>query len=126
MSGAIFLVGAALLGIGLLRRVFGSLLNNVEQALWGLVIGWSLAAIMGYGVARLSGALNFSTVLLTALLVWAGAVVIWLPVVRDGRRKHDKPRGPFWESSFIPLTVLLAVFVPLFVHLFLTHMLQPK
>jgi hypothetical protein len=123
MSGAIFLVGAALLGIVLVRRVFASLLNHVEQALWGLVIGWSLAAILGYGVARLSGALNFSTLLLTALLVWAGAVVIWF---RDGRRKHDKPRGPFWESSFIPLAVLLAVFVPLFLHLFLTHMLQPK
>jgi hypothetical protein len=126
MGGAIFLVGAALLGIGVIRRLFAGLLNHAEQALWGLAIGWSLAAIVGYGIARLSGALNFQTFLLTALLIWAGAAVIWLPVLRTWKRSNGSPRHFVWESSFTPLAVLLAIFGPLFFHLFLTHMLQPK
>lgn len=126
MSGAIFLIGAAILGIGLVRRIVAGLLNHAEQALWGLVIGWSLAAVIGYGIARLSGALNFQTFLLTTLLVWAGAVVIWLPVLRAGKRNDGNRRHFVWESSFTPLAILLAIFGPLFLHLFLTHMLQPK
>src|ERR1041385_5733588 len=124
MIGIIFLVGAALCGIGLVRRVFAASLNHAEHGLWGLVIGWSAAAAIGYGFARLSGGLNLQVVVLVMLCVWLGAIVGWLPAIRKAIRDKGKLHGIIWEKSFMPLAVLLCVLAPIFLYLFNTHMLQ--
>src|ERR1041384_5002043 len=124
MIGIIFLVGAALCGIGVVGRIFAAWLNQVERALWGLVIGWSAAAAIGYGFARLSGGLNLQVVVLVMLCVWLGAIVGWLPAIRKAIRDKGKLHGIIWEKSFTPLAVLLCVLAPIFLYLFNTHMLQ--
>src|ERR1043165_1945837 len=124
MIGIIFLVGAALCGIGLVRRIFAASLNHAERGLWGLVIGWSAAAAVGYGFARLLGGLNMQAVVLVLLFVWSGAIVGWLPVIRQAIRDKGKLHRIIWERSFTPLAVLLCLLAPVFLYLFNTHMLQ--
>src|SRR4051794_7505274 len=98
MIGTIFLFGAALFGIGLVRRVLAASLNQAEQALWGLVVGWSLAAAIGYGFARLSGGLNLQVVVLVMSFVWSGAILSWLPLIRHAiHDKRGELPGSTWE-----------------------------
>ena len=124
MIGTIFLLGAALFGMGLVRRVFASSLNQAEQTLWGLVIGWSLATAIGYGFARFSGGFNLQTIVLVMLFVWSGAIVGWLPTIMRVVRDKGKVGRIIWEKSFTPLAILLCVFAPICLYLFSTHMLQ--
>jgi hypothetical protein len=125
MIGALFLLGAALFGMGLVRRIFAESLNQAEQALWGLVLGWSLATGAGYGLARLSGGLNFQAILLVMLFVWSGAISMWVPTIRCAY-KTKEGRRIIWEKSFTPLAALLGVFALIYFYLFNTHMLQVK
>jgi hypothetical protein len=55
MTYTLFLIGSALLGVGLVRRLFGTLLGGAEEAMWGLVSGWMLTTCAAYLVARLAG-----------------------------------------------------------------------
>ncbi|MFL6521214.1 MAG: hypothetical protein ACJ8NS_13410 [Chthoniobacterales bacterium] len=124
MIGVIFLLGAGLFGMGLVRRVFAPSLNQAEQALWGLVIGWSVAAAIGYGFARLSGGLNLQAIVSALLLVWSGAIVSWLPVIKQAIRDKGGSAPVIWEKRYTPLASLLCIFAPIFLYLFNTHMLQ--
>src|SRR4051794_27303377 len=124
MIGIIFLLGAALFGMGLVRRVFAASLNQAEQALWGLVIGWSIATAIGYGFARLSGGLNLQAVVLIVIFVWSGAILSWLPIIKQVIHDKWKLQGILLEKSLGPLVILLCIFAPIFLYLFNTHMLQ--
>jgi len=124
MIGPTFLLGAALFGRGLVRRLFAASLNQAEEALWGLVIGWSVATAAGYGFSRLSGGLNLPAIVLVTLFVWLGTILSWLPAIKRVVRGKSKFRGVRWEKSFTPLAVLLCVLAPIFFHLFNTHMLR--
>lgn len=124
MIGVIFLLGAALFGMGLVRRVFAASLNQAEQALWGLVIGWSIATAIGYGFARLSGGLNLQAVVLIVIFVWSGAILSWRPIIKQVIHEKWKLQGILLEKSFRPLAILLCIFAPIFLYLFNTHMLQ--
>ena len=124
MIGVIFLLGAALCGMGLVRRIFAASVNQAEQALWGLVIGWSCSAAVGYGFARLLGGLNLQAVALVMFFVWSGAILSWLPILKQVIRDKWKFTRVTWQKSFGPLAILLCVFAPVFLYLFNTHMLQ--
>lgn len=124
MIAAIFLLGAALFGIGLVRRIFGETLNHAEQGLWGLVVGWSLATGLGYVVARVDGSLNFQAGLIVLLFLWFAAIFFWLPTIKRAISAKSEHRGLVWQKSFTPLAILLGIFAPLFFYLFTTHMLQ--
>ncbi len=124
MIGLIFLLGAGLFGMGLVRRVFAPSLNQAEQALWGVVIGWSIAAAIGYGFARLSGGLNLQAIASAMLLVWLGAIVSWLPVIKHAIRDKGMSPRVIWQKPYTPLAILLGVFGPIFLYLFNTHMLH--
>lgn len=126
MTGVIFLLGGALFGVGLTRRIFSTSLNQAEQALWGLAIGWSLATVLGYGFARLSDGLTVPAIVLAMLFVWLGAILAWLPTIKRVLRDKGKVHGIIWEKSFTPLTILLCLFGPIFLYLFNTHMLQVR
>ena len=123
MTGFLFLFGAALFGIGVVRRLAFFSLSSVERVLWGLVIGWSGATAIGYGFARLVGRLSLQTALLVTLFVLCAAAVSWVPDVRKLFRRKDRSAGFVWERTYGPLGLLLAIFTPIYVRLFVSHML---
>jgi hypothetical protein len=126
MTGAIFLIGAALFGMGLVRRLFTPALNQAEQTFWGLVIGWSVATGVAYGFARTLGSLGSPTTLFAILFVWLGALLIWQPTIQRLSREAMKLKPLAWDKSYTPLAVLLCLFTPIYLGLFVTHMLQVK
>ncbi len=123
MTGILFLFAAALFGTGLVRRLVFLSLNYAEQVLWGLVIGWSGATAIAYGFARVTGGLSFRTALLVTLFVLGVAMVSWAPTVRDLFQRNRKSVGLVWSKGLVPLALLLAIFTPIYLRLFLTHML---
>jgi hypothetical protein len=74
MFASLHLLAAALIGIWLLRRFLGTLLDLPEQILGGIAVGWMLAAWVTYLVAELQTRLVYGLMVgLTAFL--------WLVVV---------------------------------------------
>lgn len=123
MSAALFLVGAMLLGIALVRRAFAVWTNHAEQALWGLVVGWTLTTAATYGLARLFGRLSSEVVVTILVATWLAALLLWLPTIKNLGSSGAIPR--LWRKEYAHLLVLLALFAPLYFALFRTHMLQP-
>ena len=124
MIAAIFLFGAMLFGVGLVRRAFGAWTNHAEQALWGLIVGWTLTTAATYGVARLFGRLSIAVVLTVFVAMWLGAIFLWLPTTKKILgSSRALPR--LWRKDYACLLALLFLFAPLYLALFRTHMLQP-
>jgi hypothetical protein len=123
MMAALFLIGALLFGVALVRRAFGAQLNHAEQALWGLVIGWTLTTAATYGLARLSGSLSVSVVLAVVVASWLAAIALLLPTIKTLASLKSPP--PLWRREYAALFLLLCLFAPLYFTLFKTHMLQP-
>src|SRR5436190_17972872 len=122
MIAAIFLLGAAVFGIGLVRRVLASTLNQAEQALWGLIIGWTLATTTAYGVVRIRGSLAVPVLLVITAFLWLGGVVAWLPTIRHIARDGCNFRSFGWKRSYMPPAILLCFFASVYACLFATHM----
>lgn len=77
MLAILFLCGSTLLGVGLVRRVLRELLDGIEQILWGTVVGWVLATVGVYFVARWQGQISSRTVLWTTLAIGiVGGIVL--------------------------------------------------
>ena len=123
MTAAIFLIGAMLFGVGLVRRVFGAWTNHAEQTLWGLIVGWTLTTAATYGLARLFGRLSFEVVLVVLVATWLAAFLLWLPTIKNLASTRSLPQ--LWRKDYAHLLVLLCLFAPLYLALFRTHMLQP-
>jgi hypothetical protein len=124
MIAAIFLFGATLFGIALVRRAFGVWTNHAEQVLWGLIVGWTVTTAATYGLARLFGRLSFEVVLTILIATSLAAIILWLPAIRNVASSRSLPR--FWRKEYAPLLILLCLFAPLYLTLFRTHMLQPE
>ena len=123
MTAALFLIGATLFGVGLVRRAFGLWINHAEQALWGHIVGWTLTPVVSYGLARLFGRLSIEIVLVVVVATWLAAIFLWLPTVTTLAKSRSLP--PLWRKDYAPLLALLCLFAPLYFALFRTHMLQP-
>jgi hypothetical protein len=125
LIGIIFLAGAVLLGIGLVRSVqpLRSLLNHAEQVLWGVVIGWVVSTFGAYFVARMLGSLSFRPLLFFALALWIAAALLSLRTLRKIRGLSLRT---IWRTEYRGLAVVLGFFTPIYVRLFWTHMLQPR
>ena len=123
MIAALFLVGAMLFGMALVRRAFGTHLNHAEQALWGLVLGWTLTTAATYGLARLICSLSLAVVLAVLIATWLAAIALWFPTIKTLANQRSRPR--LWRREYAALLVLLCLFTPLYFALFWTHMLQP-
>ena len=123
MIAALFLLGALLFGVALVRRAFAAHLNHAEQVLWGLVVGWTLTTAATYGVARLYGGLSVAVVVAVLVMTWLAAIVLWFPTIKNLASQRSRP--PLWRKDYAPLLVLLSLFAPLYFALFWTHMLQP-
>src|ERR1051326_1489104 len=121
MIAAAFLLGAAICGMGIVRRALPSALNHAEHILWGLVIGWSLATIAAYALARISGSLSVQAVLVLTAPLWLAAVVAWLPTIRHIGRGTYNLRSIAWKQSYTPLAIVLCIFALVYFCLFTTH-----
>jgi hypothetical protein len=127
MTYTLFLIGSALLGIGLVRRLFGNLLGGAEQVLWGLVSGWMLTTCAAYLVARLAGQLSFTGMLTALVAAWMAAVFLWLPALRDLRGRRVRAVAllppPQLRLEYGGLLLTLGLFAPVYIILFRSRML---
>lgn len=132
MLATLFLIGSALLGACLARRVLRGVLGACELVLWGTVAGWMLGALAAYGLARWQGRLTWAVVAWATLLVWAAtALALARGLIRLGRAPSafDAWRGrlrsfglsAFVERGHLGLAGVLILFAPVLWSLFSTH-----
>ena len=125
MTGIVFLIGAALLGIGLIRRLtpLRALLNHAEQLMWGLVIGWILTTYAAYFLARALGNLTFGSLLGLTTVIWIVTLVLWLPSLK--RLRGLNSLRYLWRSEYGWLLLTVTLFAPFYFQLFPSRMLEP-
>jgi hypothetical protein len=125
LMGIAFLAGAVLMGIGIVRSVepLRRLLNHAEQVMWGLVIGWVVATLGAYFIARALGGLSFRPLLFFSIALWIAAALLWLRTLRALGRLTLKT---IWRTEYLGLTIVLGLFTPIYVRLFWTHMVQSR
>lgn len=99
-----------MLGVGLVRRSLGELLDGIEQILWGTVMGWVLAAFGVYLVARWQGQLLPRTVLWTTLAIWTIAAI----VVVAGRDRFIIQALLGRREAYTRLAIVLLVLAPIY------------
>src|SRR5690242_1882260 len=98
MLAVLFLLGAALFGICIVRRVMRELLDGVEQVLWGIVAGWTLTTVGVYLIARWRGELTHKLMIVAAIVVWiVSAILIALEARRPGRASSLF----VWEKKYL-------------------------
>jgi hypothetical protein len=132
MLATLFLIGSALLGACVARRVLRGVLGAYEQLMWGTVAGWMLGALAAYALARWQGRLTWGTVAWATLFVWTAAVVVsarGLVRLSRARWKFDAWRGRLEtfrlnvlvERGHVGLAAVLLLFAPVLWGLFSTH-----
>jgi hypothetical protein len=121
---AIFLLGAALFGAGLMQRALGSRLTCAEHFFFGLVIGWAVVTAIAYWGARLAGRLSPGPLLIIMAGTWLVSTYLWLPAPQPLRRGTFSSIKDIRISGYSPLVGLLCLFAPFYFVLFRTHMLQ--
>ena len=126
LTAIAFLIGSALLGIGVINRAapLRGLLNHAERLLWGLVTGWMLTTLGAYFIARLVGRLSFKPILIFVFVIWTGALLLSLGPLRRIWRAGLRGRR-LWRPEYAGFVLVLALFAPIYVVLFTTRMLQP-
>ena len=140
MLAILFLTGGVLLGACLTRRVLRGTLEVWEQALWGTVAGWMLAALGAYAAARVQGRLTWGAVAWTTLFVWVCAVFLCAPSLARLRGAKGEAGARLsrrsWRQTFsdlrsrvgrrhVGLGAVLLVAAPVYWRLFSTHTFAP-
>lgn len=118
MLAILFLVGGALLGACVVRRVLRGVLGGAESVLWGVVAGWMLATLLVYGLARWQGRLTFAVVAWANEFVWLAALLLLVTELRRGWRAVFA-----WRAQYAGLAFVVVAFAPVFWRLFSTRML---
>jgi hypothetical protein len=122
MLAILFLVGSALLGAGCVRRLLRDWLDEFEQLLWGVVVGWILTALGVYLTARWHGQLTFGLVFWATLAIWIIAAVLavfehirspWSLPVRQG------------VQPYMGLTIVLILLAPFYWRLLSAQVFRP-
>ena len=132
MLATLFLIGSAVLGACLARRVWRGVLDVCEQLMWGTVAGWMLGALTAYGLARGQGRLTWAVVAWATVLVWMAAAVVsarGLVGLSRARGAYGAWRGclkslrlsALVEREHLWLAAVLLVFAPVLWGLFSTH-----
>lgn len=132
MLATLFLIGSALLGACVARRVWRGLLVTRERLAWGIVVGWMVGALAAYGLARWQGRLTWTVVAWTTVLVWAACAALCareLVSLSRAGGEFAEWRGrlrsfdfkAFVERGHLGLAAVLLVFAPLLCWLFSTH-----
>ncbi|HEX3229692.1 MAG TPA: hypothetical protein VHQ95_12035 [Pyrinomonadaceae bacterium] len=110
MLAILFLCGSTVLGVCLVRLALRDLLDGIEQVLWGTVIGWVIATLGVYFVARWQGQLISRTVLWTTLAIWIIAAILFV-ICRAGLNLKALFEG---RGAYIGLAVVLLVLAPIY------------
>src|SRR4051812_37600383 len=122
MFAWIWLIAAACLGIGLVRRLLGDVLRPLSQVAAGTAVGWILGAWLAYGVASWRGALEVDFLVAeTAGLAIGALAVFW-----SGRKDSPLPHWPALERSDWQALAITALLSPIVIYLFATHWFAPR
>jgi hypothetical protein len=121
MLATLFLVGGALGGTLVARRVLRGVLGGAECVLWGVVAGWMFESICVYALARLQGRLMLWQVAAVCAVVWLAALVLLFSELRGLRRAGARLFR--WRAEYAGLALVLLAFAPVFLELFPTRML---
>lgn len=119
MAGVLFLIGSALAGFALVRRLLDHTLRFTEQLFWGVAVGWLLSSAGGYLVARTLGRLSFGVVLAITLAVW---LVAGLLLVRDLPRLKRIQFKHAWQREHYGLALVLLILTPVIGKVFSAQM----
>ena len=123
MLATLFLIGGALAGALVARRVLRGVLAGAECVLWGVVAGWMFESVCVYALARAQGRLAFWHVAVVTEVVWLAALLLLFSELRMLRR--EGARFFEWRTEYAGLALVLLAFTPVFLELFPTRMLQP-
>lgn len=123
MLATLFLVGGALAGALVARRVLRGVLVGAECVLWGVVAGWMFESVCVYVLARAQGRMAFWHVAVVTEVVWLAALLLSFSELRRARREGARLFG--WRAEYAGLVLVLLAFAPVFLELFPTRMLQP-
>ncbi|HKG15574.1 MAG TPA: hypothetical protein VKB12_19800 [Pyrinomonadaceae bacterium] len=123
MLATLFLIGGALAGALVARRVLRGVLVGAECVLWGVVAGWMFESVCVYALARAQGRLAFWHVAAVTEVAWLAALLLLFSELRRRRREGARPFG--WRAEYAGLALVLFAFAPVFLELFPTRMLQP-
>jgi hypothetical protein len=124
LTGIAFLIGAALLGIAIVRCLppLRRQLNHAEQSLWGMVVGWIFSTLAAYLIALYFGNLTFRSMLILTLIMWLVSVCLWLSSFKK-LRSADSIRK-LWRSDYGWLLLVAVLFAPIYLKLFNSHLLK--
>jgi hypothetical protein len=122
MLATLFLIGGALAGTLVARRVLRGVLGGAECVLWGVVAGWMFESVCVYALARLQGRLMLWQVAAVCAVVWLAALLLLFSELR--RLRREGARLFRWRAEYAGLTLVLLAFAPVFLELFPTRMLQ--
>jgi hypothetical protein len=123
VAGVLLLIGSALAGLALVRRLLGQTLRLTEQLFWGIAVGWVLSSAGGYLLARLLGRLSFGVVLAITLGVWLlGGLLLFRDLRRLKRIQFPRRRFPLapsvtirfqpWQREHTGLAIVLLILTP--------------
>src|SRR3954471_15807690 len=122
MLATLFLLGGALAGALVARRVLRGVLGGAECALWGVIAGWMFESVCVYAPARLQGRLMLWQGAAVCVVAWLAALVLLFSELR--RLRREGARLFRWRAEYAGLALVLVAFAPVFLELFPTHMLQ--
>lgn len=134
MSAFLFCFGAALLGIYFVRRLFDGILDEAEQLLSGVIVGWMICVWCAYLLARAMGHLSYGAMLALTAIICVAAVYLWWPQLAPYLRRQPpqqlqqnrSARVRFWRAKNAPLVSLLILCAPLYYYFFSMRMLEPQ
>src|SRR4051812_28762523 len=121
MLAILFLIGGALAGALVARRVLRGVLGGAECALWGVVAGWMFESVCVYAPARLQGRLMLWQVAAVCVVAWLAALVLLFSELRSLR--GEGARLFRWRAEYAGRAVVLLAFAAVFLELFATRML---
>jgi hypothetical protein len=111
MLAVFFLIGSALLGVCLVRRITRDLLDGAEQIMWGLAGGWCLATVAVYLLARWQGQLTYKLILAATAAIWIAAALMILFELR----RSNRTRSLFvWRRDYVGLGLILIILAPVY------------
>lgn len=123
MLATLFLIGGALAGALVVRRVLRGVLGGAECLLWGVIAGWMFESLCVYALARLQGRLLFWHMAAVCAATWLASLLLLLSELK--RTRLEGARLFKRRAEYAGLLLVLVAFAPVFLELFPTRMLQP-
>ena len=121
MFALLFLLGAALFGLCIVRRVTRELLDGAEQVMWGVVAGWAATIVGVYLMARWRGELTSRLMIAATIAVW---IVTTILIVFEVRRPSRASSLFVWQKKYVGLVLILIILAPVYFAL-LSHQVFP-